>query len=99
MNDYNKAELLVKKVGLTIDETTGMRLSSQQIKQQEIQHGVQSLKMLEKVMLANKKMLDADLIYEGAVLIWNIGIPFLNANYRKHCYQAFLQASKFLELI
>jgi hypothetical protein len=42
--------------------------------------------MLEKVMLANKKLLDAELIYEGAVLIWNIGIPFLNANYRKYCY-------------
>jgi hypothetical protein len=42
--------------------------------------------MLEKVMLANKKLLDADLIYEGSVLIWNTGVPFLNANYRKNCY-------------
>ena len=41
-------------------------------------------------MLANKKLLDADLIYEGAALIWNIGLPFLNANYRCHCYEAFL---------
>ncbi len=86
MNDYNKAELLVKKVGSILDENTGMRLTSTQIKRQEIQHGIQSLKMLEKVMLANKKLLDAELIYEGAVLIWNIGIPFLNANYRKYCY-------------
>jgi len=37
-------------------------------------------------MLSNKKLLDADLIYEGSVLIWNIGIPFLNANNRKNCY-------------
>lgn len=97
MNEYNKAELLVKKPGSILDENTGMRLSSVQIKRQEILHGIQSLKMLEKVMLANKKLLDADLIYEGSVLIWNTGVPFLNANYRKHCYQAFLQASKFLE--
>jgi len=33
MNDYNKAELLVKKAGSILDETTGMRLSSLQIKQ------------------------------------------------------------------
>jgi hypothetical protein len=28
MNDYNKAELLVKKVGSILDENTGMRLTS-----------------------------------------------------------------------
>ncbi len=99
MNEYNKAELLVKKPGSILDENTGMRLSSAQIRRQEIAHGVQSLKLLEKVMLANKKLLDADLIYEGAVLIWNTGLPFLNANHRKSCYQAFLQAAKFLEQI
>lgn len=90
LNEYNKAELLVKKPGSILDENTGMRLSSVQIKRQEIQNGISALKILEKVMLSNKKLLDADLIYEGSVLIWNIGIPFLNANNRKNCYQAFL---------
>jgi hypothetical protein len=28
MNEYNKAELLVKKAGSIMDENTGMRLSS-----------------------------------------------------------------------
>jgi len=28
MNDYNKAELMVKKAGSILDENTGMRLSS-----------------------------------------------------------------------
>lgn len=78
MNEYNKAELLVKKPCSIIDEQTGMQLNSLQIKQQEIQNGVQALKMLDKVMLSNKKLLDSDLIYEGAILIWNIGLPFLN---------------------
>ena len=55
--------------------------------------------MLDKVMISNKKFHDSDLIYEGAILIWNTGLPFLNQNYSQHCYQAYLQASKFLEII
>jgi hypothetical protein len=33
-------------------------------------------------MTANKKSYDPDLVYDGAVLIWNIGLPFLNATYK-----------------
>lgn len=99
MNEYNKAELLVKKPGSIIDEQTGMQLNSSQIKQREIQNCIQALKMLDKVMISNKKFHDSDLIYEGAILIWNTGLPFLNQNYSHHCYQAYLQAAKFLEII
>lgn len=44
-------------------------------------------------MISNKKTLDPDLVYDGAVLIWNIGLPFLNATYKHHVYKAFLSAS------
>lgn len=44
--------------------------------------------MLEKVMLINKKIDQADLIYEGAILIWNISLPFLNEQYYTFCYKA-----------
>lgn len=33
-------------------------------------------------MLANKKLDNADLIYEGAILIWNICLPFLCPQHR-----------------
>ncbi len=29
-------------------------------------------------MITNKKLKDPELIYEGAVLVWNIALPFLN---------------------
>lgn len=29
-------------------------------------------------MITNKKQNDPDLIYEGAVIVWNISLPFLN---------------------
>lgn len=30
----------------------------------------------------NARGLDSDLVYDGAVLIWNISLPFLNQSYR-----------------
>ena len=41
---------------------------------------------MEKVMLINKKLDNAELIYEGAVLVWNISLPFLCEQY--HTYAA-----------
>ena len=29
---------------------------------------------------------------KGAVLIWNISLPFINASYRTHIYKAFVSA-------
>ncbi len=45
------------------------------------------------------KMLDADLVYDGAVLIWNLGMPFLNENQRKEVMKAFQTACSYLEKI
>jgi hypothetical protein len=47
----------------------------------------------------NMKELDPDLVYDGAVLIWNMGLPFLNSSYRAHVYTAFTSACDFLEKI
>jgi len=40
-------------------------------------------------MISNKKQVDADLAYDGAVLVWNLGLPFLNITFRKHIQKAF----------
>jgi hypothetical protein len=79
LHEYNKAELFIKKAGPLIDNKTGMRLNSVQIKMQEVERRIEALKLMEKVMITNKKQNDPDLIYEGAVLVWNISLPFLNA--------------------
>ena len=50
-------------------------------------------------MITNKKLLNADLIHEGAVLIWNTALPFLNNANRKHIYKSFVGITKLLELI
>ncbi len=40
-------------------------------------------------MMANKKLDNSDLIYEGALLIWNISLPFLCPQYRDSITKAF----------
>jgi len=84
MHEYNLAELLIKKAGPLIDNKTGMRMNAEQVKQQEIERRVEALKILEKIMNSNRKLRDPDLITDGAVLIWNIGLPFLNQSQRQN---------------
>ena len=55
--------------------------------------------MLERTMLANKRLNDADLISEGSALIWNIAMPLLRANARSVLYKPLLSAANMLELI
>ena len=70
---------------------------------QEVDRRIEALKILEKAMHAienkNMKELDNDLVYDGAVLIWNMGLPFLNSSYRAHVYTSFTSACSFLEKI
>ena len=96
--EYMKAEYMVKKAGHGVDPKTNMRLNPMQIKKQEIERRIDVLRQLEKVMVTNRKVNDPELIYEGAVLIWNISLPFINAIYRSHLYKAFNHASNLLEM-
>ena len=99
LDEYNKAELYIKKAGPLIDDKTGMRLNSIQIKQQEIRRRIEALKILDKSMTTNRKLNDPELIYEGALLIWNVSLPFINSSYRDHLSGAFTSASDLLEQI
>ena len=39
-------------------------------------------------MLINKKLNNAELIYEGAILVWNIALPFLSPQYHQYAVRA-----------
>ena len=56
LNEYNKAELMIKKKGEYVDKKTGMIMSASQIKEMEIESRKEALKILEKVMVINKKL-------------------------------------------
>lgn len=70
-----------------------MRLNSIQIKKQEVERRIEALKILEKSMTTNKRLNDAELTYEGCILIWNLSLPFLNATYRDRLYKVFMAAA------
>lgn len=46
-----------------MDKKTGMAMSAQQVRDIDIENRKEALKMLEKVMLINKKIAKPDLIY------------------------------------
>lgn len=94
--EYSKAEILVKKAGNNIDPKTGIRLNQTQMREQEIERRKEALNILEKTMNTNR-LKDPDLIYEGCVLIWNIGLPFVNESFKEFIVDPFLRASELLE--
>lgn len=55
--------MLIKKKGDYVDKKTGMSMNAQQIKEVEIENRKEALKIMEKVMLINKKLDNAELIY------------------------------------
>jgi hypothetical protein len=58
---------------------------------------VEALKILDRAMIANKRLQDAEVTIEGCILIWNIGIPFLKNSARSHVYKPYQSAAFALE--
>lgn len=97
--EYTKAELLLKKPPSDIDPKTGMKLNTLQKQIEDFERRVEALKILDRAMIANKRLQDAEVTIEGCILIWNIGIPFLKNSARSHIYKPFLAAAQALETL
>lgn len=63
--EYNKAELTLKKTTKIIDPLTGMKLSLEQQQNEEFERRIEALKILERAMIANRRLMDSDVIIEG----------------------------------
>lgn len=50
-------------------------------------------------MIINKKLDNPELIYEGSMLIWNIGLPFMCPQYKSYIAKAFDISCNLLEQI
>ena len=82
-----------------MDKKTGMMMSSSQIKEFEIESRKEAIRILEKVMIINKKLANPDLIYEGAALIWNTSLPFMCPQFRSCIAKALDISVQLLEQI
>lgn len=95
--EYSKAEYLVKEAPESIDRATGMKFTPAQLKAKEAERRVEALKIIDRAMVANKRLNDPGVTTEGCVLIWNIGKPLLTSQHREHVYKSFITASNYLE--
>jgi hypothetical protein len=66
-----------------------MRLNTLQRQREDFERRAEALKILDRAMIANKRLADADIIIEGCTLIWNTGIPLLKGSTRMHIYKPF----------
>lgn len=97
--EYSKAELILKKPKSIVDPKTGMKLNLIQQEIEEFERRVEALKILDRAMIANRKLADPDVIIEGCILIWNTSLPLLKSSTRYHTYKPFTAASNALENI
>jgi hypothetical protein len=96
-HEYSKAEYLVKEAPEQIDKSTGMKFTPAQLKAKECERRVDALKIVDRAMVANKRLNDPGVTTEGCILIWNIGKPLLTPSNRENVYKAFQTASSYLE--
>lgn len=98
-HEYSKAEYLVKDSPEQIDKTTGMKFTPAQLKAKECERRIDALKIVDRAMVANKRLNDPGVTTEGCILIWNIGKPLLTPSSREHVYKAFQTSSSYLEAL
>ena len=98
-HEYSKAEYLVKDSPEQIDKSTGMKFTPAQIKAKECERRIEALKIVDRAMVANKRLNDPGVTTEGCILIWNIAKPLLTAQYRESVYKSLQTASSYLEVL
>ena len=97
--EYAKAELMVRESSLPTDPKTGMKKSVFDLKRQELLNRLEALKIMDRTMVANKRLSDPDVTTEGCILIWNICKPLLTESNRSQVYKPLQVSSSFLEEI
>ena len=66
-----------------------MKLNILQQQIEDFERRIEALKVLDRAMIAAKRLADPDVIIEGSTLIWNTGLPLLKKSARHHVYKPF----------
>lgn len=74
-----------------------MKLNTLQKQLEDTERRIEALKLLDRAMIANKRLADADIIIEGCFLIWNLSLPLLKDSTRTHTAKPFQSAAQALE--
>jgi len=75
------------------------KLDARHVDALKLSRRVEALKLLDRTLMSARRLGDPDLLQEGAVLAWNLGLPLLQPHLRKHAHRVFTLAAQVLSEI
>jgi len=75
------------------------KLDARHVDALRLSRRVEALKLLDRTIMSARRLGDPDLLQEGAVLAWNLGLPLLQPHLRKHVHRVFNLAAQVLQEI
>ena len=93
--EFTKAEMLIKWKN-TQKNKDNIVEDPQMLKVLEVERRQQALAVIQKAVKESCGLMDHALIYEGCLLVWNIGLPFLNEKHKDKLFKPFQMAAKML---
>ena len=74
-----------------------LKIDKRRLQAMRVSRQVEAVKLLERALNAAKRSDDIDILHEGCVLTWNLGLPLLQPHLRRHIHRAFNIAAGALE--
>ena len=78
------------------DAVPPAKLDARHVDALRLSRRVEALKLLDRTLLTARRLGDPNLLQEGAVLAWNLGLPLLQPHLRKHVHRVFSLAAQIL---
>ncbi|GMI14612.1 hypothetical protein TrLO_g7160 [Triparma laevis f. longispina] len=75
------------------------KLDARHVDALRLSRRVEALKLLDRTIMSARRLGDPDLMQEGAVIAWNLGLPLLQPHLRKHVHRVFTLAAQVLSEI
>ncbi|GMH80291.1 hypothetical protein TrST_g6381 [Triparma strigata] len=72
------------------------KLDARHVDALRLSRRVEALKLLDRTIMSARRLGDPDLMQEGAVIAWNLGLPLLQPHLRKHVHRVFTLAAQVL---
>ncbi len=84
------------KLSLTKEKLPPAKLDSRHVSALRLSRRVEALKLLDRTIMSARRLGDPNLLEEGAILAWNLGLPLLQPHLRKHVHRVFNLAAQVL---
>ena len=75
------------------------KLDARHVDALRLSRRVEALKLLDRTIMSARRLGDPDLLQEGAILAWNLGLPLIQPHLRKHVHRVFNLAAQVLHEI